>query len=165
MTLLALTLVLALQGSTAQPAGGSLSVTWTFEAPEMGDEAEFNETGEIQVPIRYEPKECEATVAVVNIHTFQYIKGSTRGRDRMPSTSSSGAVVRLAKRQDTISHPLQVTVRVEGGRGDVSGDQSFALPLLSSSQWRDMDASTSWVFPGEVNMLPKFLNRVVVSCR
>jgi hypothetical protein len=148
----------------AAPASASVPVTWAFEAPDMRDVAEFNESGEVTVPIRYEPKECEATAAVVSIHTFQYIKGSTRGRDKMPSTISSGAVVSLSKRADS-AYPLQVAVRVEGAGSDWSGDQSFALPLFSPGQWHNLADSTSWVFPGQVDMLPKFLSRVVVSCR
>lgn len=138
-------------------------VTWAFEAPDMPDVSEFNESGSVPVPIEYDPAECRSRISVVDIHVYQYITGSTRLRDHMPSCISAGTVVSITK-VNADAAP-RVSVRLEAGDGEWTSEQDFRIPFLSAAQWNDLATITAWGFPGRPKALPRFAKRVVVSCR
>jgi len=158
-------LALAARGVTAQAADvASVPVSWAFEAPDMADVSSFNESGSAQVPIVYEPSQCHATVDVVEIHEYQYIAGSTRGGGHMPSCISAGTVVSIAKQSQELS-ALHITVRLEAGESDWTSSQAFTIPIMSATQWEQLGPTTAWVFSGYLDVLPHYMNRVIVSCK
>jgi len=150
-------------GGAHHSEAARVPVTWAFEAPDMPDASEFNESGTVLVPIEYDPAECRSQISVVDIHVYQYITGSTRRRDHMPSCISSGTMVSITK--DIAGAAPRVTVRLEAGNDDWTSEQDFDIPQLSPAQWNDLATTTSWGFSGRMKALPRFAKRVVVSCR
>lgn len=130
---------------TSEPARtGELS--WNFEAPDMPDVQAFNESGSRTLPIAViRSADCDYPLESLKLHLFQFMKGSSRGKDHKPMTEHSNGVVITIARKPNVSMPA-LTIGLAGGGSDWSAYESFTIPRMSAAQWAALPTETSWVF-------------------
>src|SRR5438128_9183802 len=78
---------------TSEPAR-TAELSWNFEAPDMPDVQAFNESGSRTLPIVViRSSDCDYPFESLKLHLFQFMKGSSRGKDHKPMTEHSNGVV------------------------------------------------------------------------
>lgn len=136
--------------------------SWDFEAPDMKDARDFNQSGTMQVPFDAGGGDC-TSLTITKVHAFFYLRGSTRGRDRNPVAAQwSGLAITVRKNSD--DYRSAATVTIEAGENDWVHNSTLSLPVLSAKQWRELPAETTFVFEQKVVELPKYWKRVTVRC-
>jgi hypothetical protein len=152
---------------TSEPAR-TAELSWNFEAPDMPDVQAFNESGSRTLPIVVlRSADCDYPFDSLKVHLFQFMKGSSRGKDHKPMTEHSNGVVITIARKSNASMPA-LTVGLVGSGSDWSAYESFPIPRLSAAQWAALPTETSWVFefPGHRIMgSTTSWNKIEVKCK
>jgi hypothetical protein len=164
LSLMIATTLLLLTTSFAAAAQKTIVVTWNYEAPDMSDDREFNESGTRTVPLQMD-KTCKEFDGSLRLHAFQYIAANPNGQKARPLVEPVAGVTIGVTRVSDERIP-RLCVAIESGRGTDTccGWDRFTIPRLSSSEWSSMPRDASWVFQKEGVALPKLWSRVFVKC-